>query len=137
MSSQILSRLNIIQIAYAPTAAILSDRIEHPYFMCTCTADDKQAKAMIKIIQKLRSNYIQIVYSEGIYGEGGRDAIRREAKLANICIKKEIVVKEGEIYTGILPTLRKNYFAKIVIVFLRSHVVDAVATAINGSLRYG
>ena len=92
---------------------------------------------MIKIIQKLRSNYIQIVYSEGIYGEGGRDAIRREAKLANICIKKEIVVKEGEIYTGILPTLRKNYFAKIVIVFLRSHVVDAVTTAINGSLRYG
>jgi hypothetical protein len=53
--------------------------------------------AMIKIIQKLKSNYIQIVYSEGTYGEGGRDAIRREAKLGNICIKNEIVVKEGEV----------------------------------------
>jgi hypothetical protein len=39
-SSQILSRLNIIQIAYASTAAILSDRIEHPYFLRTCTPDD-------------------------------------------------------------------------------------------------
>jgi hypothetical protein len=58
----------------------------------TCTPDDKQARAMIKIIQKLQSNFIQIVYSEGTYGEGGRDAIRREAKLGNICIKNEIVV---------------------------------------------
>ena len=136
-SSQILSRLNIIQIAYASTAAILSDRIEHPYFLRTCTPDDKQAKAMIKIIQSLKSNYIQIVYSEGTYGEGGRDAIQREANLANICIKKEIVVKEGESYTGILSQLRVNYFAKIVILFLRSHVVDPVTTAINENMDYG
>jgi hypothetical protein len=103
----------------------------------TCTPDDKQAKAMIKIIQSLQSNYIQIVYSEGTYGEGGRDAIRREARLGNICIKKEIVVKEGESYTGILSQLRVNYFAKIVIVFLRSHVVDPVTTAINENMGYG
>jgi hypothetical protein len=135
-SSQILSHLNIIQIAYASTAAILSNRKEHPYFMRTCTPDDKQAKAMIKIIQKLRSNYIQILYSEDIYGEGGRDVIRKEAKLANICIKKEIAVKEGEPYQGIIDKLRVNYFAKIVIVFLRSHVVDPVTTAINEKMDY-
>jgi ABC-type branched-subunit amino acid transport system substrate-binding protein len=105
--------------------------------MRTCTPDDKQAKAMIKIIQSLKSNYIQIVYSEGTYGEGGRDAIRREARLGNICIKKEIVVKEGESYTGILSQLRVSYFAKIVIVFLRSHVVDPVTTAINENMDYG
>jgi ABC-type branched-subunit amino acid transport system substrate-binding protein len=60
-SSQILSRLNIIQIAYSSTAAILSDRIGHPYFMRTCTPDDKQARAMIKIIQKLRLGYLYCV----------------------------------------------------------------------------
>jgi hypothetical protein len=136
-SSQILSRLNIIQIAYASTAAILSDRIEHPYFMRTCTPDDKQARAMIKIIQKLQSNFIQIVYSEGTYGEGGRDAIRREAKLGNICIKNEIVVKEGEAYQAIIEKLRVNYFAKIVILFLRSHVVDPVTTTFNDQMHYG
>ena len=135
--SQILSRLNIIQIAYSSTAAILSDRIEHPYFMRTCTPDDKQARAMIKIIQKLKSNFIQIVYSEGTYGEGGRDALRREAKLANICIKNEIVVKKGEVYQAIIDKLRVNSFAKIVILFLRSHVVDSVTTTFNDQMQYG
>ena len=105
--------------------------------MRTCTPDDKQARAMIKIIQKLNSNFIQIVYSDGTYGEGGRDAIRREAKLANICIKNEIVVKEGEVYQAIIGKLRVNYFAKIVILFLRSHVVDSLTTTFNDQMQYG
>jgi hypothetical protein len=63
--------------------------------------------------------------------------IRCKVIILNICIKKEIVVKEGESYTGILSQLRVSYFAKIVIVFLRSHVVDPVTTAINENMDYG
>ncbi|XP_076092126.1 uncharacterized protein LOC143063697 [Mytilus galloprovincialis] len=136
-ASQILSKFGYIQIAYASTAAVLSDRNEHPYFMRTCTPDDKQAKAMIKIIQTMQSNYIQVVYSEGTYGEGGRDAIRKEAQLAKICIRNEIVVMEGEVYYQILNKLRENPSAKIVIMFLRSHVVDLVTSAINEKMDYG
>lgn len=136
-ASQILSKFGYLQIAYASTAAVLSDRNEHPYFMRTCTPDDKQAKAMIKIIQALKSDYIQVVYSEGTYGEGGRDAIKKEAQLANICVRNEIAVKEGEVYYQILNKLRVNPSAKIVIMFLRSHVVDLVTTAINEQMDYG
>jgi hypothetical protein len=83
---------------------------------------------MIKIIQSLKSNYIQIVYSEGTYGEGGRDAIRREARLGNICIKKEIVVKEGESYAGILSQLRVSYFAYAIWIILRRDKICEDAT---------
>jgi hypothetical protein len=43
----------------------------------------------------------------------------------------------GEVYQAIIEKLRVNYFAKIVILFLRSHVVDPVTTTFNDQMHYG
>jgi hypothetical protein len=50
--------------------------------------------------------------------------------LANICIKNEIVVKEGEVYQAIIGKLRVNYFAKIVILF-------RLSSGVHVRIKYG
>ena len=52
-----------------------SDRVLFPYFMRTVTPDDAQTKAMVSMLEMLGSDYVQILYSEGAYGEGGRDKV--------------------------------------------------------------
>jgi len=43
--------------------------------MRTVTPDDAQTKAMVSMLIMLGSDYVQILYSEGAYGEGGRDKV--------------------------------------------------------------
>ena len=135
-SSDILSKFNLVQVSYASTAAILSDRVSYPYFLRVPTPDDRQAIVMMQIVQDLNSNYVQLLYSEGTYGEGGRDAVVDEAKRQKICIANELKVVEGQ-YNTILQDMRKYPYAKIVVVFLRSHVVYDVINKIYPSLDAG
>ncbi|KAK3607949.1 hypothetical protein CHS0354_006544 [Potamilus streckersoni] len=117
--SEILQQLKYVQISYASTNPSLSDRNLHPYFMRTVTPDNKQADVIIKILLEFKSDYIQIVYSEGSYGVGGRDTIREAAKMNKICIAQEIIVRElpdGNYY-DIIEQLR-NLMQKFVIIFI-------------------
>ncbi|KAJ8315689.1 hypothetical protein KUTeg_007839 [Tegillarca granosa] len=134
--SNILTKLPIVQVSFASTAVTLSDRKQFPYFLRVCTPDDKQAKTMMKIIKELNSNYIQIVYSEGTYGEGGRAAVANAARSSKICIANEIKVEEGK-YNGILNTMRKNSYAKIVLLFIRSHIVKEFLDIIDTAMEHG
>lgn len=132
----ILTKLPLVQVSFASTAVALSDRDQFPYFLRVSTPDDKQAKTMIKLITQLGSNYIQIVYSEGAYGEGGRVAVAAAARASGVCIANEIKVEEGK-YSGIVNTMRKNAHAKIVIVFIRSHVVKDLLSVFDASMEHG
>lgn len=78
-TAKVLQEFNIVQVAYGSTAAVLSDRSKYQYFLRVSTPDTNQAKAMINMLKLLNSSYIQILYSEGTYGEGGRDEIVRVA----------------------------------------------------------
>ncbi|XP_062599622.1 uncharacterized protein LOC134261190 [Saccostrea cucullata] len=129
-TARILQDFHLPQISYASTAAVLSDRSTYKYFMRTCTPDDKQALAMINIVKSLNSSYIQIMYSEGSYGEGGRNAIVRVAKDMKICIANEIIVKEND-YTKIRDNLQKTPYATVVLLFLGSHVVNDVMSELH------
>ncbi|KAL3837211.1 hypothetical protein ACJMK2_022582 [Sinanodonta woodiana] len=131
--SEVLQQLKFVQISYASTSPALSDRTLHPYFLRVITPDDKQADAMIRIIKELKSEYIQVVYSEGSYGEGGRNSIRVAASVNEICIAQELVITESAVGHGynILETLRMKSFAKIVIIFLQSHIVQPVMDALS------
>ena len=129
----ILQEFNFPQISYASTAAILSNRTVYKYFLRTCTPDNKQALAMLNIVKTLNSSYVQIVYSEGAYGEGGRDALVQNAKEFKICIANEIKVKEDE-YKRIRDDLNKTPYATVVLLFLKSHVVLDVMTELHETI---
>ncbi|XP_061195149.1 uncharacterized protein LOC133203370 [Saccostrea echinata] len=132
-TANVLQELNLPQISYASTAAVLSDKSTYKYFLRTCTPDDKQALAMISIVETLNSSYIQIIYSEGTYGEGGRNAIVLAAKDKKICISNEIKVKENQ-YKKIRDDLHKTPYATVVLLFLRSHVVQDVMDELHETI---
>ncbi|XP_061195171.1 uncharacterized protein LOC133203393 [Saccostrea echinata] len=136
LSSLILQDFNFPQISYASTAAILSDRSTYKYFLRTCTPDDKQAVAMLNIVKTLNSSYIQILYSEGIYGEGARDAIMHSAKDFKICIANQIEVKENQ-YSKINDDLNRTPYATVVLLFLKSHVLKDVVAKLHDTLSLG
>ncbi|KAJ8315037.1 hypothetical protein KUTeg_007187 [Tegillarca granosa] len=79
--ANVLTKLNHVQISYASTAAVLSDRTLFPYFLRVATPDDEQSKLLLKLVTEQRSNYIQIVYSSETYGMGGRNYLRQYANL--------------------------------------------------------
>ncbi|XP_048759312.2 uncharacterized protein LOC125668916 [Ostrea edulis] len=132
-TSTVLQDFNFPQISYASTAAVLSNRSSYKYFMRTCTPDDKQADAMIHIVKTLNSSYIQIMFSEGTYGEGGRDAIVSAAKKSKICIANEIEVKENH-YERIRDDINKTPYATVILLFLKSHVVEDVMVELHAKI---
>lgn len=129
-TASVLQEFNFPQISYASTAAVLSDRKTYKYFLRTCTPDDKQALAMLNIVKTLNSSYIQIMYSEGTYGEGGRNAIVNAAKESKICVANEIKVKENK-YERIRDDLLKTPYATVILLFLKSHVINDVLTELH------
>jgi hypothetical protein len=135
-TSTVLQNFNFPQIGYASTATVLSDRDSHKYFMRTCTPDDWQAKAMINIVKTLNASYIQILFSYGPYGEGGRDGIVNEAKKSKICIANKIGVEEDE-YKKIRDDMNKTPYATVVLLFLKSHVLNDVMTELHESIDQG
>lgn len=137
-SSDALSKFGYVQVSYASTAVSLSDRKTYPYFMRVSTPDDKQATAMIKLVRHsfYNSDYIQLVYSEGTYGEAGRDSIRLVAKSEGVCIAHEIEITDNFNKNAIIDELRKFQYAKIVIVFVMSQHVPSVTAALN-NMNYG
>lgn len=129
-TASVLQEFNFPQISYASTAAVLSDRKTYKYFLRTCTPDDKQALAMLNIVKTLNSSYIQIMYSEGTYGEGGRNAIVNAAKESKICVANEIKVEENK-YKRIRDDLLKTPYATVILLFLKSHVINDVLTELH------
>lgn len=132
-TASVLQEFNIPQVSYASTAAVLSDRKTYKYFLRTCTPDDKQALAMLDIVKTLNSSYIQIIYSKGPYGEGGRNAIVQAAKESKICVANEIKVEEND-YKRIRDDLLKTPYATVILLFLKSHVINDVLTELHATV---
>lgn len=130
-AAKVIQEFNIVQVAYGSTAAVLSDRSEYKHFLRVSTPDINQATAMVNIVKMLNSSYIQILYSEGPYGEGARDEIVSVAKSLKVCVANEIKVVEGK-YSKILDDLRRKPYAQIVLTFVKAHVVADVVNAITG-----
>lgn len=110
------------QVGCCSTSADLSNRQTFPNFIRVSTPLDQTAETMAEIAKQLNAFYIQIIYSSGFYGEGGKDAIVATAKKLGICVANEIEVPEKSNYIAVLDTLRTKPSAKVVLTFLRSHV---------------
>ncbi|XP_045209914.2 uncharacterized protein LOC123561530 isoform X2 [Mercenaria mercenaria] len=132
-----LTKLSFVQISYTSTNPILSDKHLYPYFLRIISPDNVQAAAMIDVVKELGGEYIQLVYSEGAYGEGGRDSVRAVAVANKICIIQEIMVRESDTYFAYYEIMRRKPHAKIVIIFLRSHVVAPFIHDIDKNMNRG
>ena len=139
-AAQILTELKKVQISFSSTNPSLSNRELYPFFMRTCTPDQKQAIAIIDIVIKLKSEYIQIIHSNEAYGKGGKDILEQTAKEQGVCIVNSIeisdVVSDG-IHNNVINELWKNRDAKVVIIFVRSDLIEKVMTAISEPMEQG
>lgn len=134
--AETLSLLKYVQISYASTSPLLSDRTKYPYFMRVVTPDDKQTKGMVEIMKRLNVTYVQLVYSEGAYGEGGRDGLMAEAYQNGICVLPPIKVSETDL-NSVYEQLRKHPEAHLVITFIRSHVVPKLIQQLSTQMTPG
>ncbi|XP_050416439.2 uncharacterized protein LOC126830173 [Patella vulgata] len=129
----VLAKLGYIQVSYASTSPLLSDRTLYPYFLRIPTADDQQAKVVIDIVTSLDSNIIQVIYTEGAYGGGAHSTLEKLGKDAGVCVigHQIPVTTEYTLYNGLLAKLRETPQAKLVVTFVRSHVFEQVVKAVT------
>ncbi|ESP02213.1 hypothetical protein LOTGIDRAFT_111377 [Lottia gigantea] len=135
--AETLSHLGFIQVAIASTSPTLSDRSKYPYFMRIPTADDQQSRVILEILKSIEAKYIQVLHSQGSYGEGGLYIIKELAGSKGICVANSIEVVESvqvSIYNKLLPELRKHPYAKVVVSFIRSHILENVIVSITESM---
>ena len=131
--AEITSRLGFVQISYGSTAERLSRRSLYPYFLRTSTPDSAQAAMMVKIVKYLGFNFIQILYSETAYGEGGRDLIIDAIKMDNnnICVAQTVGVSPVGNTGDIVNKLNQQRDAKAVLVFVGSSELQYIFPALN------
>ncbi|KAK3592356.1 hypothetical protein CHS0354_000974 [Potamilus streckersoni] len=139
-SAQVLTQLGYVQVSYASTNPQLSSRNDFPYFMRVVTSDIKQADVMLELVQQLNSEYVQLIYSDEAYGLGGRDSLLAASKGKKVCIvQPTISLKDStdENFSRFYERLRQNPQAKIVIVFLRSHLQPLLMRTLSLQMKKG
>jgi branched-chain amino acid transport system substrate-binding protein len=72
---QVLNDSKIIQITYGSTAVPLTER-GLAYFFRICPRDDNQAKAAVRVMQKMKMKRIAIVHDGTLYGKGLAESIK-------------------------------------------------------------
>ena len=136
-AAKISYRLGFVQISYGSTAEGLSRRSEYPYFLRTSTPDSAQAATMVKIVKYLGFNFIQIMYSETAYGEGGRDLIIEAIKKDNgqICVAQTIGVSHLTNTADMIKKLSQHRDAKAVLMFVSSFELEFLIPALNSTFQ--
>lgn len=98
----VLDQNKIIQITYGATAVPLTERGLANFFRI-CPRDDNQAKAAVRVIQKMKMKSIAIVHDGSLYGKGLAEAIKallEDSKIAVVFYNAIIPGKQD--YSDIL-----------------------------------
>ena len=77
---------DILQISYASTSRILSDKSRYGSFMRTVPSDEHQAEAMADFVRHFDWTYVFLVASDDDYGKMGAAAFKASAKKLNVCV---------------------------------------------------
>ncbi|XP_060086370.1 uncharacterized protein LOC132565691 [Ylistrum balloti] len=135
-AASIFSSLGIVQVGCCSSARMLSNTNIYPTFLRVSTSIYKQAELMVKLAKKMGVNYIQIVHSEGEFGESGRDAVFQLAQEYGICVvNNTLSVNENSNEYEVLSHIRKHTDARLVMFFLRSHKASVVAKALHENMK--
>ena len=69
------------------TSDELSDKARHPTFFRTVSGDSKQVDFILSFLEAMNWVYINVVYTEGPYGENAAKQISLKSKQRGICIE--------------------------------------------------
>ncbi|XP_067661392.1 uncharacterized protein [Haliotis asinina] len=132
--STVMTEIDKIYISYSSTSSTLSNRQRFPHFMRTCSPDYKQAAAIMELARKLGSKYVQIIHTDEEYGKAGNKALLEAGKKHGVCVAQSISVKNSDKrgdQLGHVSSLRKYPQAKVVIIFVLSHVTPVLMSVLD------
>ncbi|CAF1267885.1 unnamed protein product [Rotaria sordida] len=130
----ILQLFEMPQIGYSATAKQLSDKEKFKYFTRVIASDTQQAQAIVDIIRQFKWSYVATIGTEGDYGRGGVEAIRRLLK-KDACIGADFTMPIGANVTVASQLIRQLVIraprVQVLICFCLDHSVRAVLQAIK------
>lgn len=75
-----------MQISYASTADILSDKSRFPGFLRTVPSDVHQTSAMVQLLSERKWTWVGFLTTDGDYGRAALDSFVSQATKAGICV---------------------------------------------------
>ncbi|CAF0831411.1 unnamed protein product [Didymodactylos carnosus] len=122
----ILQLFEMPQIGYSATAKQLSNKEKFKYFMRVIASDTQQAQAIVDIIRQFKWSYVVTIGTEGDYGRGGVEAIRRLLH-NDVCIGADMTMPIGANVTVakqlIKQIVRKAPRAQVLVCFCLDHSI--------------
>ncbi|CAF1150956.1 unnamed protein product, partial [Rotaria sp. Silwood1] len=130
----ILQLFEMPQIGYSATAKQLSDKEKYKYFTRVIASDTQQAQAIVDIIRQFQWSYVATIGTEGDYGRGGVEAIRRLLN-KDACIGADLTMPIGANITVASQLIKQLVIraprAQVLICFCLDHSIRAILQAIN------
>ncbi|KAM5191949.1 vomeronasal type-2 receptor 26-like [Mantella aurantiaca] len=102
--AQLLNLYGYSQISYGARDTLLSDRKMYPNFFRTVPDDEMQYVAIVKLLERLKWNWVGIITSDDEYGEREIRQLSKHLNNHGICIEFKILVS-GKNYERIPPEL--------------------------------
>lgn len=90
--------MSVVQISYASTAGILSDKSRFPGFLRTVPSDVHQTNAIVQLLSERKWTWVGFLTTDGDYGRAALDSFVPQATKAGICVA----------FTEILPDSLSN-----------------------------
>ncbi|CAF0850162.1 unnamed protein product [Rotaria sp. Silwood1] len=130
----ILQLFEMPQIGYSATAKQLSDKEKFKYFTRVIASDTQQAQAIVDIIRQFKWTYVATIGTEGDYGRGGVEAIRRLLK-KDACIGADFTMPIGANVTVATHLIRQLVIraprVQVLICFCLDHSIRALLQAVK------
>lgn len=103
-----------MQISYASTADILSDKSRFPGFLRTVPSDVHQTNAMVQLLSERKWTWVGFLTTDGDYGRAALDSFVSQATKAGICVA----------FTEILPDSLSDKQRLEVAIFHTVHTIQ-------------
>ncbi|XP_076468231.1 uncharacterized protein LOC143299032 [Babylonia areolata] len=138
---EVLSKVaqRFVLLSPTNTSPNLSDREKYPFYLRLTTKSDEQARAMLDIVRRLKTSYVQVIYdSEDDYSSGLKEAIVElgHQPSFNVCVIQSInTTYDDDHLVRVRERMLQYSWVSVVIVLLQyEHVrnfTNIVTTAVK------
>ncbi|CAD5110634.1 unnamed protein product [Dimorphilus gyrociliatus] len=131
-AAALASQFKIPLLATFATSDELSDKARFEYFSRLAPPDSFITQAMVSVMVRFKWSYIQLLYSEGSYGEIAAKSIEKIARANGICIGNSVRLSSdySENYITIAEKILENRNAKVVVLIMSHKFREDLFTAL-------